>query len=70
MTAHDQAYDAKGAHIGMFDGEYLYDHKGNMELRVDGEEVYTLDTPCKYIANFENGTATSLDGSILFKVGE
>ena len=66
----DQAYDASGNHIGMFDGEYLYDLQGKMVLRVDGSEVYNMDQPCKYIAHFANGVAKNFDGSVLFKIGE
>ncbi len=67
---HKQAYDANGSHIGTFDGEYLYNSSGKIALRVDGDEVYTTDIPCKYIGTFENYEARKLDGSLLFSAAE
>lgn len=65
-----QAYDASGSHIGTFDGEFLYNLSGKITLRVDGEEVYTTEIPCKYIGVYENNEAIKLDGSQLFRTEE
>lgn len=67
---HKQAYDASGRCIGTFDGEFLYNMSGNMALRVDGDEVYTTEIPCKYIGVYENNEARTLDGSLLFRAEE
>ncbi|MBT1120206.1 hypothetical protein [Stutzerimonas nitrititolerans] len=67
---HKQAYDASGSRIGTFDGEFLYNMSGNMALRVDGDEVYTTEIPCKYIGVYENNEARTLDGSLLFRAEE
>jgi len=64
---HKQAYDANGSHIGTFDGEFLYNMIGKIALRVDGDEVYTTDIPCKYIGLYENSEARKLDGALLFR---
>jgi hypothetical protein len=64
---HKQAYDDNGFNIGTFDGEFLYDISGKMKLRVDGDEIYTLEIPCKYIGVYEANEARKLDGSILFR---
>lgn len=67
---HKQAYDVNGSHIGTFDGEFLYNMSGKIELRVDGDEVYTTETPCKYIGVYEGNEARKLDGSVLFRIEE
>ncbi|GEQ76712.1 hypothetical protein CTTA_3717 [Comamonas testosteroni] len=67
---HKQAYDSNGVHIGTFDGEFLYDRMGRITLRVDSDEVYTVDTPCKYIGVYEDNQAMSIDGSVLFRAKE
>ncbi|HDZ38300.1 MAG TPA: hypothetical protein ENH62_08455 [Marinobacter sp.] len=65
-----QAYDANGSHIGTFDGEFLYGMSGKIALRVDGDEVYTTEIPCKYIGVYESNEARRLDGSLLFRTEE
>lgn len=67
---HKQAYDANGVNIGTFDGEFLYNISGKMTLRVDGDEIYTLEIPCKYIGVYEGSEARKLDGSLLFRTHE
>ncbi|WP_147174338.1 hypothetical protein [Pseudomonas sp. SJZ079] len=67
---HKQAYDAKGSHIGTFDGEFLYSMSGKIALRVDGDEVYTTEIPCKCIGVYESNEARKLDGSLLFRTEE
>lgn len=67
---HYQAYDQQNNHFGMFDGEFLYNFQGEMLLRVDGSEVYNLEIPCKYVANFDKNVARHFDGSVYFKVSE
>lgn len=64
----DQAYDAQGNHMGFFDGKYLYDLRYKMLLRVDGDEVYTLEIPTEYIGTFERSVAKRLDGTVIFRV--
>ncbi|CAI3927254.1 MAG: hypothetical protein Altm2KO_19920 [Alteromonas macleodii] len=65
-----QVYDAKGNHTGTFDGEYVYDLSGKILYRVDNDEVYNTIVPCKYLGSYENGQATKIDGSSLFRVSD
>ena len=65
---HKQAYDAVGSHIGIFDGEYLYNLSGEVILRVDGNEIYSMDIPCKCLGTLEGGEASDLNGILLFRV--
>jgi hypothetical protein len=69
-SMHKQAYDSNGNHFGTFDGEYLYNFSGEMLIRVDGDEVYSLNTPCNCIGNFNGGKAKKTDGSLIFSVAE
>jgi hypothetical protein len=63
-----QIYDKSGVLKGTFDGEYLYDLEDKMFLRVDGDEVYTMDIPCKYIGVFEQNIITQLDGTLAYTI--
>lgn len=54
--------------IGVFDGEYYYDLSGRMILRIDGDEIYTLDIPCTYIGIFEKNEAKTIDGKLIFRI--
>jgi len=63
-----QIYDNKGLHKGTFYGQYLYDLEGKMFLRVDGDEVYTLDIPCKYVGVFEDNKIKQLDGLLAYSI--
>jgi hypothetical protein len=63
-----QIYDKSGVFKGTFDGEYLYDLEGKMFLRVDGDEVYTMDIPCKYVGVFEQNIITQLDGTLAYTI--
>lgn len=65
---HKQVYDAMGRHTGTFDGECVYDHSSKIVLRVDGDEIYNLEIPCKYVGVFEGNQATGFDGAILFRL--
>lgn len=62
-----QVYNANGTHIGTFDGEHVYNMAGKILLRVDGDEVYTAEIPCKYIGCYVHNEATGLDGAIIFR---
>jgi hypothetical protein len=63
-----QIYDKSGVLKGTFDGGYLYDLEGKMFLRVDGDEVYTMDIPCKYVGVFEQNIITQLDGTLAYTI--
>jgi hypothetical protein len=63
-----QIYDKSGVLKGTFDGEYLYDLEDKMFLRVDGDEVYTMNIPCKYIGVFEQNIITQLDGTLAYTI--
>jgi hypothetical protein len=63
-----QIYDKSGVLKGTFDGEYLYDLEGKIFLRVDGDEVYTMDIPCKYVGVFEQNIITQLDGTLAYTI--
>lgn len=47
-----------GKTFGTFDGEYIYNKSGAMCYRVDGDEVYNMEIPCKYVGSYENGKIT------------
>ena len=65
-----QVYDARGNHIGTFDGEYVYNFSSQILYRIDEDEVYNTIAPCKYLGSYENGQATKIDGSSLFRVSD
>ncbi len=65
-----QAYDVNGSHIGTFDGEFFYNKAGIITLRVDSNEIYTTEIPCKYIGVYEDNEARKFDGSLLFRIEE
>lgn len=67
---HKQAYDANGNHIGIFDGEFLYNKSGKISLRVDSNGVYTTEIPCECIGTYEANEAKKLDSSLLFRTEE
>ena len=62
-STHLQVHTSDGKNIGHFDGEFFYTTPA-VNLRVDGDEVYTLDMPCKYVGTFEENAIKLLDGSI------
>lgn len=62
-----QAYDSNGDHIGSFDGEFVLSNSGKLLFRVDGDEIYTTEIPCKYVGIYANDEAHKLNGSILFR---
>ena len=63
-----QVYDKSGMHKGTFDGEYLYDLTGKMFLRVDGDEVYNMEDPSKYVGVYEQNKIIQLDGILAYTV--
>lgn len=63
---HKQVYDSAEKYAGTFDGTYIYNLSGEMILRVDVNEIYSMDMPCKYVGFFDGGQGTNLDGTILF----
>ncbi|WP_299263714.1 4-fold beta flower protein [uncultured Psychrosphaera sp.] len=65
---HKQVYDASGKHTGIFDGEYVYNLSGQVVLRVDEDEIYNMEMPCKYVGVFEGVQATDLKGAVLFRL--
>lgn len=67
---HRQVFDADNVNIGTFDGEYIYSRSGAMLYRIDEDEVYTVDLPCKYIAAYEDHQASLLNGTLLFYIEE
>ncbi|MCP4989225.1 MAG: hypothetical protein GY928_25155 [Colwellia sp.] len=60
--------NSSGVTWGSFDGEYLRNLEGKAIYRVDGDEVYTTDIPCKFIGNFNGSQFIELNGSIAFTV--
>jgi hypothetical protein len=61
-----QVINSKGEPVGTFDGEYLFDLQSKPIYRVDGDEVYTTGTNCKYMGTFEEETFYEPNGSIAF----
>ena len=49
-NTHLQVFKHPNTHIGYFDGEFFYP-LGSVNFRVDGDEVYSLDKPAKFIGN-------------------
>ncbi len=65
---HKQVYDASEKHTGTFDGEYVYNLSGQKVLRIDDDEIYNMEMPCKYVGVFEGNQATDLKGAVLFRL--
>lgn len=63
--SHLQVFTKTHEHIGHFDGEFFYTNPP-INLRVDGDEVYTRDIPCKFIGTFKNSRIELLDGTVPF----
>ena len=63
IEPHLQVFTATHKHIGHFDGEFFYT-TDDVNLRVDGDEVYTRDTPRKFVGHLRNNRVEFLDGSI------
>lgn len=49
-NTHLQVFKQPNTHIGHFDGEFFYP-TGSVNFRVDGDEIYSLDMPAKFIGN-------------------
>ncbi len=58
---HLQVFKQPNVHIGHFDGEFFYP-PGSVNFRVDGDEVYSLEMPAKFIGN-----VVKVDGIYLIK---
>lgn len=65
LEPHLQVYTSDDKHIGHFDGELFYTNPP-VELRVDGDEVYTKEIPCKFVGNLTENRIKLLDGSVPF----
>lgn len=59
---HLQVYTSWHQHIGHFDGEFFYTTP-QVLLRVNGQEVYTTELPCKFVGYFTGNELKMLDGS-------
>ena len=51
---HLQVFTAAHEHIGHFDGEFFYTNPP-INLRVDGDEVYTREAPCRHVGSLNSG---------------
>ena len=60
---HLQVFTTAHEHIGHFDGEFFYTSP-QVNLRVDGDEVYTRDIPCKFVGNLRGNRIELLDDSV------
>lgn len=60
---HLQVFTAENEHIGHFDGEFFYTSPP-INLRVDGDEVYTNEIPCRLVGSFNGRRVELLDGSV------
>jgi hypothetical protein len=67
---HKQVYNASGKYTGIFDCHYVYNLLGQIVLRVDIEEAYHMEVPCKYVGVYEDKQATDLSGSTLFRLDD
>ena len=63
-----QVVDGKGSVIGVFDGEFVLNGSGFPIYRIDTNEVYSLNVPCKFLGELEGNSAISLSGQILFTI--
>ncbi|WP_337074150.1 hypothetical protein [Aeromonas veronii] len=72
-NTHLQVFKKPNDHIGHFDGKFFYP-PGRVNLRVDGEEIYTLDIPAKFVGYVvKDGDVyllRDINGSILFELRE
>lgn len=62
---HLQVFTAAHKHIGHFDGEFFYTDPP-INLRVDGDEVYTRDIPCKLVGRINSRQIEMQDGSVQY----
>jgi len=59
--------DADGRLLGSVIGdEFVRSVANKLLYRIDGQEVYTLDTPAKLLGVVEGGRGVGLDGKVLF----
>lgn len=62
---HLQVYSSGHQHLGYFDGEFFYTTPP-VPLRVDGQEVYTVELPSKFVGYFIENKLQMLDGSTTY----
>lgn len=60
--------DGNGSVIGSFDGEFVLNGSGSPIYRIDINEVYSTDIPCKFLGELEGNSAIGLSGQILFTI--
>lgn len=60
--------NGNGVIIGDFDGEFVINNGGSPIYRIDNDEVYSLDVPCKFLGELEKNTAIDLSGQVLFSI--
>ena len=61
---HLQVYTPDRRLIGHFDGEFFYTNP-SIDLRVDGNKVYTKEMPCKFVGDFDGREIKMLNGVIV-----
>lgn len=70
---HLQVFKRPNRHIGHFDGEYFYP-PGSVNLRVDGNEIYTLEIPTTFVGNVIKSAdiylLTDIQGNVIFELRE
>ncbi|EPE2787523.1 MULTISPECIES: hypothetical protein [Serratia] len=62
-TVYDHGGDLLGTIIG---DEFIRSKANKLLCRIDGEEIYSLDIPCKLLGFMDGLHGKSIDGSILF----
>ncbi|MEA9443062.1 MULTISPECIES: hypothetical protein [Aeromonas] len=72
-NTHLQVFKWPNEHVGHFDGEHFYP-TGSVNLRVDGDEIYTLEIPTRFVGNvIKEGDIYLLkdvQGNVLFELRE
>ena len=70
-NTHLQVFKQPNEHIGHFDGEFFYP-PGRVNLRVDGDEIYTSDMPAKFVGNVDKSgdvyLLRDIRGNVLFEL--
>lgn len=72
-NTHLQVFKRPNEHVGHFDGEYFYP-PGSINLRVDGDEIYTLEIPTRFVGNVRKEgdiyLLKDVQGNVLFELRE
>lgn len=72
-NTHLQVFKRPNEHVGHFDGEYFYP-PGSVNLRVDGDEIYTLEVPTRFVGNVikeaDSYLLKDVQGNVLFELRE